>query len=231
MYYLIQLIINLLQFISNMPQLMWSCSRTINDKVCSDMGIFNGSFVDHSWICLLDRASGYVDKSFQKNNVHYRLWRLQGVPAHCNYRSIALPRRFAGFARSPVCGEHCFFWSLSLQVIFDSICRTSWTYGHIRSTLHMFISIPQGSCIQTTGKVWLSPVVSCFNGKVVNWLASALLQTLIREIKGSLWWYIYLQIHVSDRSPVTARCALLWPSCTYFSRASTSGLLRTLKEV
>nr|QRG44954.1 hypothetical protein [Escherichia coli] len=37
------------------------------------MGIFNGSFVDHSWICLLDRASGYVDKSFRKNNIHYRL--------------------------------------------------------------------------------------------------------------------------------------------------------------
>ncbi|MGT5733765.1 hypothetical protein ACRWEM_26015, partial [Escherichia coli] len=42
-------------------------------SVCSDMGIFNGSFVDHSWFCLLDRASGYVDKSFQKNNIHYRL--------------------------------------------------------------------------------------------------------------------------------------------------------------
>lgn len=38
----------------------------MSDKVCSDMGIFNGSFVDHSWICLLDRASEYVDKSFQK---------------------------------------------------------------------------------------------------------------------------------------------------------------------
>lgn len=66
MHYWIQLIINLLQFISNMPQLMWSLSRTINDKIYSDMGIFNGSFVDHSWICLLDRAYGYVDKSFRK---------------------------------------------------------------------------------------------------------------------------------------------------------------------
>ncbi|ACI34446.1 hypothetical protein FORC44_p184 (plasmid) [Escherichia coli] len=37
------------------------------------MGIFNGSFVDHSWICLLDRASGYVDKSFQGNSIHNRL--------------------------------------------------------------------------------------------------------------------------------------------------------------
>ncbi len=74
------------------------------------MGIFNESFVDHSWICLLDRASGYVDKSFQKDSAHNRFMKgLQGVPAHCNYRYIALPRRFAGFARSPVCGEHCFF--------------------------------------------------------------------------------------------------------------------------
>lgn len=80
----------------------------MSDKVYSDMGIFNGSFVDYSWICLLDLASGYVDKSFQKNSIHYRLRRLQDVPAHCNYRYIALPRRFAGFARSPVCGEHCF---------------------------------------------------------------------------------------------------------------------------
>lgn len=142
MHYWIQLIMNLLQFIHNMPPLMWTWSRPMSDKVDSDMGIFNGSFVDHSWICLLDRASGYVDKSFQKNSIHYRLWRLQGVPAHCNYRSIALPRRFAGFARSPVCGEHCFFWCLSLQVIFDGICRTSWAYGHIRSTLHMCVSMP-----------------------------------------------------------------------------------------
>ena len=142
MHYWIQLIMNLLQFIHNMPQLMWTWSRPMSDKVCSDMGIFNGSFVDHSWICLLDRTSGYVDKSFRKNNIHYRLWRLQGVPAHCNYRYIAPPRRFAGFARSPVCGEHCFFWSLSLQVIFDGICRTSWAYGHIRSTLHMCVSMP-----------------------------------------------------------------------------------------
>ncbi|MCR6181620.1 hypothetical protein [Escherichia coli] len=82
----------------------------MSDKVCSDMGIFNGSFVDHSWIYLLDRASGYVDKSFQKDSAHNRFMKgLQGVPAHCNYRYIALPRRFAGFARSPVCGEHCFF--------------------------------------------------------------------------------------------------------------------------
>ncbi|HDP8462893.1 TPA: hypothetical protein P7C74_004822 [Escherichia coli] len=88
----------------------------MSDKVCSDIGIFNGSFVDHSWICLLDRASGYVDKSFQKDSAHNRFMKgLQGVPAHCNYRYIALLRRFAGFAgfagfaRSPVCGEHCFF--------------------------------------------------------------------------------------------------------------------------
>ncbi|HFP1377481.1 TPA: hypothetical protein ACHKQC_005477, partial [Escherichia coli] len=47
--------------------------RPMSDKVYSDMGIFNGSFVDHSWICLLDRASGYVDKSFRKNSIHYRL--------------------------------------------------------------------------------------------------------------------------------------------------------------
>lgn len=92
---------------------------------------------------LLDRASGYVDKSFQKDSAHNRFMKgLQGVPAHCNYRYIALPRRFAGFARSPVCGEHCFFWCLSLQVIFDVICSTSWTYGHIRSTLHMCVSMP-----------------------------------------------------------------------------------------
>lgn len=92
---------------------------------------------------LLDRASGYVDKSFQKDSAHNRVMKgLQGVPAHCNYRYIALPRRFAGFARSPVCGEHCFFWCLSLQVIFDGICRTSWAYGHIRSTLHMCVSMP-----------------------------------------------------------------------------------------
>jgi hypothetical protein len=82
----------------------------MSDKVCSDMGIFNGSFIDHSWICLLDRTYGYVDKSFQKDSAHNRFMKgLQGVPAHCDYRSIALPRRFAGFARSPVCGEHCFF--------------------------------------------------------------------------------------------------------------------------
>ncbi|EPA7113990.1 hypothetical protein ACWOHR_004840 [Escherichia coli] len=67
----------------------------MSDKVCSDMGIFNGSFVDHSWICLLDRASGYVDKSFQKDSAHNRFMKgLQGVPAPCNYRYIALPRRF-----------------------------------------------------------------------------------------------------------------------------------------
>ena len=63
--YWIQLIISMLQFISNMPQLMWSWSRPMSDKVYRDMGIFNGSFVDHSWICLLDRTSGYVDKSSQ----------------------------------------------------------------------------------------------------------------------------------------------------------------------
>lgn len=52
----------------------------MSDKVCSDMGIFNGSFVDHSWICLLDRASGYVDKSFQKDSAHNRFMKgLQGV--------------------------------------------------------------------------------------------------------------------------------------------------------
>ena len=57
------------------------------------MGIFNGSFVDHSWICLLDRASGYVDKSFRENSLHNCFMRkLQGVSAHCNYRYIALPR-------------------------------------------------------------------------------------------------------------------------------------------
>ncbi|MDP7690103.1 hypothetical protein QTN28_27000, partial [Escherichia coli] len=56
----------------------------MSDKVCSDMGIFNGSFVDHSWICLLDRASGYVDKSFQKDSAHNRFMKgLQGVPAPC----------------------------------------------------------------------------------------------------------------------------------------------------
>lgn len=63
------------------------------------MGIFNGSFVDHSWICLLDLTAGYVDKSFRKDSAHNRFMKgLQGVPAHCNYRYIALPRRFAGFA-------------------------------------------------------------------------------------------------------------------------------------
>ena len=143
MYYWIQLIISMLQFISNMPQLMWSWSRSMSDKVYSGMRIFNGSFVDHSWICLLDRTSGYVDKSFQKNSVHkYFMKGLQSVPAHCDYWYIALPRRFAGIARSPVCGEHCFFWCLSLQVIFDEICRTSWTYCHIRNTPHMFVSMP-----------------------------------------------------------------------------------------
>ncbi len=30
----------------------------------------------------------------------------------------------------------------------------------------------QGSCIQTTGKVWLSQVVGCFNGKIVSWSLS-----------------------------------------------------------
>lgn len=50
----------------------------MSDKVDSDMGIFNGSFVDHSWICLLDRASGYVDKSFQKNNVHIPIMKASG---------------------------------------------------------------------------------------------------------------------------------------------------------
>lgn len=79
------------------------------------------------WIGPLDM---WINHS-RKTTYTYRLWRLQGVPAHCNYRYIALPRRFAGFARSPVCGEHCFFWSLSLQVIFDGICRTSWAHGHI----------------------------------------------------------------------------------------------------
>uniref|UniRef100_UPI00311B1522 hypothetical protein n=1 Tax=Escherichia coli TaxID=562 RepID=UPI00311B1522 len=29
-------------------------------------GFLMDPFVDYSWICLLDRASGYVDKSFQK---------------------------------------------------------------------------------------------------------------------------------------------------------------------
>lgn len=67
------------------------------------MGIFNGSFVDHSWICLLDRASGYVDKSFQKDSAHNRFMKgLQGVPAPCNYRYIALPRRVRGLR--PVTG-------------------------------------------------------------------------------------------------------------------------------
>ncbi|MGT6326300.1 hypothetical protein ACRWY5_23760 [Escherichia coli] len=71
----------------------------MSDKVCSDMGIFNGSFVDHSWICLLDRASGYVDKSFQKDSAHNRFMKgLQGVPAHCNYRYIGF---LAGSRASP----------------------------------------------------------------------------------------------------------------------------------
>ena len=141
----------------------------MRDKVCNDMGIFYGSFIDHSWICLLDRASGYVDKSFQGNSIHNRFMRwLKGVPAHCNYRYIALPRRFAGFARSPVCGEHCFFWCLSLQVIFDWICRT------VISEVHFICLFQcQGLCIQTTDKVWLSPIVNCFDGKVVSWSLSA----------------------------------------------------------
>ncbi len=36
----------------------------------------------------------------------------------------------------------------------------------------MFVSMPQGSCIQTTGKVWLSQVVGYFNGKIVSWSLS-----------------------------------------------------------
>ena len=41
----------------------------------------------NSWICLLDRASGYVDKSFQKDSAHNRVMKgLQGVPAPCNDR-------------------------------------------------------------------------------------------------------------------------------------------------
>ncbi|MCM5107012.1 hypothetical protein MMO56_27155, partial [Escherichia coli] len=63
----------------------------MSDKVCSDMGIFNGSFLDHLWICLLDRAAGYVDKSFRENSLHNCFMRkLQGVSAHCNYRYIAV---------------------------------------------------------------------------------------------------------------------------------------------
>ncbi len=30
----------------------------------------------------------------------------------------------------------------------------------------------QGLCIQTTGKVWLSPVVGCSDGKIVSWSLS-----------------------------------------------------------
>ncbi len=75
MHYWIQLIISMLQFIRNIPQLMWSWSRSMSDKVCSDMGIFNGSFVDHSWICLLDRASGYVDKSSRRTAHTTVLWK------------------------------------------------------------------------------------------------------------------------------------------------------------
>lgn len=122
---------------------------------------------------LLDRASGYVDKSFQKDSAHNRFMKgLQGVPAHCNYRYIALPRRFAGFARSPVCGEHCFFWCLSLQVIFDGICRTSWAYGHIRSTLHM--------CVSMLGIVYTdyrqSQVIT--GGRLLRWKNYELIDTM-----------------------------------------------------
>ncbi|MCV8761576.1 hypothetical protein ODU70_25420, partial [Escherichia coli] len=59
----------------------------MSDKVDSDMGIFNGSFVDHSWICLLDRASGYVDKSFQKNSILNR----PGFPGECFICELRLP--------------------------------------------------------------------------------------------------------------------------------------------
>ena len=63
------------------------------------MGIFNGSFVDHSWICLLDRASGYVDKSFQKDSAHNRFMKgLQGVPAPVTTDTL---RFLAGSRASP----------------------------------------------------------------------------------------------------------------------------------
>ena len=99
MHYWIQLIISILQFISNMPQLMWSWSRPMSDKVCSDMGIFNGSFIDHSWIYLLDRASGYVDKSSRRTAHTTVLWK--GFRAYLLTVTTDTLRFLAGSRASP----------------------------------------------------------------------------------------------------------------------------------
>lgn len=53
-------------------------------KVYRGAGIFNGSFIEHSWICLSDRAYGYVGKSFRENRLYNNFMKgLQGVPAYC----------------------------------------------------------------------------------------------------------------------------------------------------
>ncbi len=129
----------------------------MSDEVYSDVGISNGSFVDHLWICLLDQASGYVDKSFRKNSVHNCFMRgFQNVPAHCDYRYIALPRRFAGFARSPVCSEHCFF----LMSVFT---------GNFRLNLPCFLNVR--SYPKYTSYVCFNALPSRTAGQI-NWPSS-----------------------------------------------------------
>ena len=68
----------------------------MSDKVCSDMGIFNGSFVDHSWICLLDRASGYVDSGKTTYTTDY-----EGFRAYLLTVTTDILRFLAGSRASP----------------------------------------------------------------------------------------------------------------------------------
>ncbi len=79
---------------------------------------------------------GYVDKSFRKNNIHYRLWRLQ---AYLLTVTTDILRFLAGSRACPVTGlrRALFFLKSVFTGNFDGICRTSWAYSHIRNTLHI----------------------------------------------------------------------------------------------
>ncbi len=74
--------------------------------------------------CLLDRTPGYVDKSFQKNNTPTDY---EGFRAYLLTVTTDILRSSPVRGLRPVTGlrRALFFLSLSLQVIFDGICRTS----------------------------------------------------------------------------------------------------------
>ncbi|EAB6708032.1 hypothetical protein FJB87_20575 [Salmonella enterica subsp. enterica] len=67
--------------------------------------------MDQLWILLLDRRTVYVDNPLPGKQLILSIApsqnRHRGVVAYLNDIAIALPRQFAGYARSLDCGERC----------------------------------------------------------------------------------------------------------------------------